>query len=203
MLNAAIESSPPPWQLPRGAPDLPAVASDGGRQGRAGTIGNQRQQRSSSAGADRNGSHRGPTQPPLPTYSQASLEAAAFGYLEHHLPGFSVDNWVSKYRNRFYPLDVPPDNSGGGSGSGGGGGGGTAQSLGYAFEYVDYSGQFVSAAETVEGDGSTSIGADDQLAGGNQNADEGSSSGGSADGSWRGGVRLLIGVKGPDDGCVC
>ena len=55
--------------------------------------------------------------------SQSSMEAAAFGYLEHHLPGFGASNWRSKHRESYFGLDGSP-----------------LDASGFAFEYDDCDG---------------------------------------------------------------
>ena len=107
MLQAAISFSVPPWQLPRG----PAGAGDNG--GGSSTGDNSASSNSGGARSDGNDQSRGPNSPandilgpvspysPMggdikPRLSPAALEAAAFGYLEHFLPHFGRENWVTR-----------------------------------------------------------------------------------------------------------
>ena len=88
----AVRDSPPPWALP----DSPsaALAAALAAAPAAGAV----------AGLE------------LDMLSAGALEAAAFGYLEHHMPGFDAANWTTSELS---------------------GGGGAA---GYAFDYLDTEG---------------------------------------------------------------
>ena len=57
--------------------------------------------------------------------SQEKLEAAAYGWMSHHLPEFGPGCWVSKHRDAFFPS--PQGNS-------------DRPDLGFSFEYNDTQG---------------------------------------------------------------
>jgi hypothetical protein len=96
LFQAAISNSAPPWRLPQGAPDA-SVEHEG-----VGT-------RSNSWSGDTlpeltGGGGAGPVDAEtVYRIAPEALEAAVYGYLEHHLPGFGPDNWVSRARARFLP----------------------------------------------------------------------------------------------------
>ena len=97
LLDAAISSTLAPWDLPRSRPA-------GGHEA---TV------------AAEEADH-----PAL--RSQSAMEAAAYGYLEHHLPGFGASNWRSEHRETF--LGSLPEFASG------------QQQSGFAFEYEDRQG---------------------------------------------------------------
>lgn len=75
LLDAAISSTLAPWDLPRTRP----------------TGGSPEHAAAALAQEDH---------PVL--RSQSAMEAAAYGYLEHHLPGFGSSNWRSEHRETFF-----------------------------------------------------------------------------------------------------
>ena len=97
LLDAAISSALAPWDLPRSRPT---------REHEATVVAEQ---------ADH---------PAL--RSQSAMEAAAYGYLEHHLPGFGASNWRSEHRESF--LGSLPEFATG------------QRQSGFAFEYEDRQG---------------------------------------------------------------
>ena len=108
LLEAAI-SSAAPWELPRGShPNGADVSGAGGQPPQQEVVEEE-------------------DHPAL--RSQTAMEAAAYGYLEHHLPGFGAANWRSEHRETFFGTpDFTLDDAT------------ASRRRGFAFEYEDRQG---------------------------------------------------------------